>query len=226
MVTKYLEEELFHTFGTPETIVSDNGSQFKSNHLNRLLQNYGINHVYTAVYSPQSSSSERVNRSVLSAIRAYIKYDQSNWDEYLSNISCALRSAVHASIGTSSYYMTFGQHMVTNGKSYTLLRKLGMFDRWDSFDVIRSRAAKSMAKQRERNEKSYNLRSREVNYLVGQEVFRRNFKQSNFEKGYNFKLAPPFVKARIRRKTGACYYELEDLNGRSIGIYHAKDIRQ
>ncbi|XP_065356334.1 uncharacterized protein LOC135950728 [Calliphora vicina] len=140
---------------------------------------------------------------------------------------------VHDSIGISPYYMAFGQHMINNGKSYELLRKLKMlddrtfnFNREDSFDIIRERAAKNMFRQQQRNEKAYNLRSREVNYIVGQEVFRRNFKQSNFEKGFNAKLAPPFVKARIRKKTGTCYYELEDLNGRLVGVYHAKDIRQ
>ncbi|XP_037810024.1 uncharacterized protein LOC119609871 [Lucilia sericata] len=129
--------------------------------------------------------------------------------------------------------MAFGQHMITNGNTYALLRKLEMlddrevkFNREDSFNIIRDRAAKNMNRQQERNERSYNLRSREVNYIVGQEVFRRNFSQSNFEKGYNAKLSPPFLKARIKAKTGNCYYELEDLNGRSLGVYHAKDIRQ
>lgn len=73
-----MEQELFHTYGTPETIVSDNGSQFKSTQFNQLLQAYGVHHVYTAIYSPQANASERVNRSVLAAIRAYIKNDQIN----------------------------------------------------------------------------------------------------------------------------------------------------
>ncbi|XP_059217628.1 uncharacterized protein LOC131994767 [Stomoxys calcitrans] len=129
--------------------------------------------------------------------------------------------------------MAFGQHMVTNGASYKLLRNLGMlddravnFNRSDSFDIIRAKASDFMRKQFERNERAYNLRSRQVSYEVGQEVFRGNFRQSNFEQGYNAKLAPTFVKARIRRKLGNYYYELEDLQGRSLGNYHAKDIRQ
>ncbi|XP_036347253.1 uncharacterized protein LOC118756607 [Rhagoletis pomonella] len=40
------------------------------------------------------------------------------------------------------------------------------------------------------------------------------------------KLAPTFLKARIRRKLGNCYYELEDLQGRPVGKFHAKDIKQ
>ncbi|XP_075150625.1 uncharacterized protein LOC142224723 [Haematobia irritans] len=100
------------------------------------------------------------------------------------------------------------------------------YDRDDTLDIVRKNASRNMAKRQEQNERQYNLRSRVVNYVEGQEVYRRNFKQSNFEKGYNAKLAPPFMKARIRKKIGNVYYELEDLNGRAIGIYHAKDIRQ
>lgn len=123
--------------------------------------------------------------------------------------------------------------MITNGATYSLLRKLEMledrtvrFDRNDSLQIMGKKAADLMQKQFDRNERSYNLRSREISYDVGQEVFRRNFKQSNFEQRYSAKLAPTFVKARIRSKQGNCYYELEDLQGNLLGIYHAKDIRQ
>lgn len=100
------------------------------------------------------------------------------------------------------------------------------FNRDDSLDVVRNKAADFMRRQCERNEKLYNLRSREVSYEEGQEIYRRNFRLSNFEQGYNSKLAPTFLKARIRRKLGKSYYELEDMQGKSIGNYHAKDIRQ
>ncbi|XP_073820578.1 uncharacterized protein [Musca autumnalis] len=128
--------------------------------------------------------------------------------------------------------MAFGQHMVTNGSTYQLLRNLNVledrtmsFNRSDTFDVIRSRAAHFMKKQQERNVNQYNLRSRQVAYDVGQEVYRKNFSQSNLEKGFNAKLAPTFIKCKVRRKCGNSYYELEDLQGKLIGTYHAKDMR-
>lgn len=123
--------------------------------------------------------------------------------------------------------------MVTNASTYPLLRQLEVledrsvrFDKNDSLALMGDRARKHMQKQHERNERTYNLRSREVSYREGQEVFRRNFKQSNFAQGFNSKLAPTFIKARVRRKIGNCNYELEDLSGNLIGVYHAKDIRQ
>lgn len=233
VVVKYLENDLFMTFGVPETIVSDNGSQFRSVAFQKLMKQYEITHTLTAVHSPQANASERVNRSVISAIRAYVNPDQKNWDENLNKISCALRSSKHSSIGTTPYYTTFGQHMVTSGSTYSLLRKLNIlddrslvFNRPDTLEIVRADAGKHMQKAHEQNEKRYNLRSREVNFAEGQEVFRRNFKQSCFATGYNSKFGPSFVKARVRKKIGNSYYELEDMQGRPLGNYHAKDIRQ
>lgn len=232
-ITQFLEEDLFHCFGVPETVVSDNGVQFKSHVFNNLMQKYRINHAYTAVYAPQANASERVNRSIISAIKAYIHPNQNNWDEHLSKICCSLRSSVHTAVNNTPYRLVFGQHMITSGATYRLLRELDLledravsFNRDDSFEIMRNQAIIGMQKQHSRNENMYNLRSRDVSYVVGQEVFRRNFQQSNFAKGFNAKLAPTFVKARIRRKLGTSYYEIEDMQGNLIGKYHAKDIKQ
>jgi len=116
-VIQYLEGELIMAYGAPETVVSDNGSQFR--------QQYGITHTLTAMHSPQANASERVNCSVIAEIRAYLRPDQKDWDEYLSRICCTLRSSVHASLETSPYYMVFGQHMITSGSMYSLLRRGG-----------------------------------------------------------------------------------------------------
>lgn len=185
------------------------------------------------MHSPQAKALERFNRSVLSGIKSYIKSDQKNWDELLSSICCSLRSPFYTAVGTSPYYLVFGQHMTTNGATYPLLRQLEMledrsvrFDRSDSRDIAAKRASESVEKQFIRNEKSYNLRSRDVSYEVGQEIYRRNFKQSKFEQNYNAKLAPTFLKARVGQKLGNSYYILENLGGNIVGTYYAKNISQ
>lgn len=71
-IKDFMEKQIFHTYGVPEVIVSDNGTQFRANNLNALFTSLGIQHVYTALYSPQANASERVNRSVISGIRSYL----------------------------------------------------------------------------------------------------------------------------------------------------------
>jgi len=68
-----------------------------------------------------------------------------------------------------------------NASTYKLLSNLHMldarivqFNRESAFAIIRKRAKESMQMQNTRNEKAYNLRTRNVTYQVGQEVFRRN----------------------------------------------------
>ncbi|KAH8269865.1 hypothetical protein KR026_006202, partial [Drosophila bipectinata] len=146
-------------------------------------------------------------------------------------ISCALRSSIHSSLGTSPYYMAFGQHMVTSGSTYSLLRRLNLlndrslrFGRQDSFEIVRKQACEQMYRKHEENKKRYDLRTRNVTYTEGQEVYRRNFKQSCFQTGYNAKFAPVGVKVRVKKKCGQSLYLLEDLSGKELGTFHAKDI--
>jgi len=77
-----------------------------------------------------------------------------------------------------------------------------MFNRQDSFEIIREEATKQMQKAHDRNEKRYNLRSRDVSYAEGQEVFRRNFKQSCFQTGYNAKFGPKKIWKILLRTRG------------------------
>lgn len=127
-LVKYLKDDEFLLFGTPETIHMDNGSQFKSKMFKNLLPRFDVKHKLTAVNSPQSNASERVNRSVLAAIRTYVGNDHRNCDAHLGEIACALRNSFHQSSKNSPYYTMFGLHMITQGSNYNLLRDLKKMD--------------------------------------------------------------------------------------------------
>lgn len=181
-----MERQIFHTYGIPEFIVSDNGSQFRANNLNAFFTSLGITHIYTACYSPQANASERVNRSLIAGIRAYLKSDHAKWDEHLSAISCALRNSCHQAINISPYHALFGFDMVTHGSTYALLRNLKLLEepsyplsREDSLQLIRKEIQKHINTAYEQNKHYYNLRTRSQSFTVGQEVLRRNFVQSN-----------------------------------------------
>lgn len=234
-VIKYLESDVFHLFGVPESLFSDNGSHVKSKELESYLAKYGVTHVNTAIYSPQSNASERVNRSILSAIRAYILNDQSYWDAKIGAIGGALRNSIHDSTGFTPHYLLFGNHLIQHGSEFKLLRKLGTLSD-NSINVLpppdfknatHDKVFENLRKAHATHEKAYNIRTRKANFVVGQEVYRRVFAHSDFKKGFNAKLGKQWQKARILRKRGTCIYDLEDMQGTAIPLpYHAKDIRQ
>lgn len=232
-VIEFLVHEIFHKFGVPEVIHSDNGSQFIAKKFEELMNTYKIQHIKTAVYSPQSNASERVNQSVLAAIRAYLQQDHRDWDLYLSEIECALRTSVHSATGYTPFFALFGYHMYTSGAEYELGRKLQSLTdhqileitRNDKLDIIREQIRDNMRKAYEQSAKRYNQRARKVTFKPGQEVYRRNMVLSNFEKNQNAKFCRKFIKCRIVRPVGNNMFELENLQGKPIGIYHVKDIK-
>lgn len=233
-IIKYLESDIFHLFGAPESIISDNGVQFTSREFKALMGRYGVKQVLTATHSPQANASERVNRSVIAAIRSYIQSDQTSWDVHLSSIASALRNSVHASTKESPYFIVFGQHMVQHAGTYGLLRQLGALPVNDVETVpppefkeaVNIQVRERLREAHERNSKQYNTRTREVSYHPGQEVFLRSFKQSSATDNFNAKLSRQWFPARIVQKKGACVYKVEDRQGKPIKVaYHAKDIK-
>ncbi|KAH8351251.1 hypothetical protein KR059_012448 [Drosophila kikkawai] len=127
----------------------------------------------------------------------------------------------------------FGHHMFLHGSSYRLARKLqslcdhemaGM-PTADKLRVVQEKVRKSLETAYDHSRQRYDQRARVFTAKPGQEVYRRNFVLSDFGKQFNAKFAKKFLKARVVKAVGNNAYELEDLQGRSLGIYHAKDIR-
>ena len=199
-----------------------------------MTNSFGIKHIRTATHSPQANASERVNQSILAAIRSHLQGDHSEWDRNLPEIECSLRSTVHSSIGVSPYYALFGMNMVSHGSIYGLSRKLKCLSDTEinilpssaRIELIRNQIREKLHQAYERNKASYNTRCRAVKFIPGQEVYRRNFQQSDFKAGFNAKLARKFLKCRIVKPVGNCLYEVEDLKGKSLGVFHAKDLKQ
>lgn len=233
-ITHFLEKEVFHMFGVPETIFSDNGVQYRSNEFKSLLTKYGVDHIRTASHAPQANASERVNRSILTAIRSYVANDQSNWDVNITSIASALRSRKHESTGFTPYYLVFGQHFVKHGSIHKLHRQLNnlpvsateILPPADFLETIRENVRQNLKKAHHRHEESYNTRCNSRQFRPGQEVFVRSFIPSNFAHGHNAKLAKQWLPARVTNKVGTSLYTMEDRQGKPLAMtYHAKDIR-
>lgn len=232
-VIDFLVREVFYKFGCPETLVSDNGQQFVCKDFKDLMKNFGIDHLRTAIYAPQANASERVNQSILAAIRSYLDTNQQEWDLHLCEIECALRSSVHTAIGMTPYFALFGVNMVTHASAYKLARQLDLMEdpenrfenRHEFLEIVRENVREKLHKCYETNAKRYNQRCRPTKFRVGQEIFRRNFQLSDFAKQISAKLCKKFIKCRVSRAVGNCLYEVENLQGKPVGVFHAKDLR-
>ena len=233
-IIKFLRSNVFSVFGIPEVIYTDNGAQFKSEKFLSTLRKHGIQALNTPVYCPQSNAAERINRSILAAIRSYLKTDQKDWDKYIYEILSSLRSSIHQAIQVSPFKALFGYEMVQHGSQYELLRKLDSIsdvqnitheDRNERIKMVHEFLKKNLEKAHKQYERAYNLRSRPVQFVQGQTVFKRNVILSDKIKHINAKLCPKFVQCRVKKVLGQNRYELENESGKSVGIYHAQDLR-
>ena len=232
-VIKFLQEEIFFVYGVPESILSDNGSQFIGHEFSKMIKTFGITHYRTAVYSPQANASERVNRSILAAIRAYVDQKQTNWDLNLPSIGSALRSTTHSAINMSPYEALFGHRIIEHGTDYKLLRELGGLNHSEidyipkvaRMNILHTYLKSALEQTHEAYEKKYNLRSRVISYQVGDVLFKRNFTLSDATKHFNAKLSPKFVKVTVCKIIGNNLYQVIDDKGYK-SVTHSKDLKK
>lgn len=95
----FLRENVFLKYGVPEILISDNGTQLKSNLFAEFLAKYNVIHWRTANYHAQANATEAANKTIKHAIRAYVRVEktQRDWDVNLPELNCALNTSYHTS---------------------------------------------------------------------------------------------------------------------------------
>lgn len=117
---------------------------------------------------------------MLAKIRSYLGTNQKHWDQHVSNVAFSLRSVVHDAITVEPYYAVFGSHMIQNAKTYELLRKLDsvkelnveILNKQDKLELIRAKIFDNLKLAHQKGMKTYNTRSKDVEYKPGQIVYR------------------------------------------------------
>lgn len=232
-IVKYLSNEVFQLFGVPEKILSDNGVQFVGLEFKKMMEEYGIEHIRTALYSPQANASERVNRSIIAAIRAYVKVNHREWSTYLGEIGNALRNSIHESTRYAPHFLMFGLNKINHGSTYALLRDLDSLSD-PEFEILppdvrlpifHDQVRQYLKESQEKNMHRYNLRTRNRVFQPGETVYYRTHPQSDAVKGISAKFVNPFQRAIVHSREGNVNYILKDTMGKIIGTFHGKDLK-
>ena len=109
---KSLVDEFFARFGCPIEIFSDQGKNVMSNLFNELCNLLQITKKRTSPYHPMSNGqTERMNRSILQAVRCLTEKRVTDWDLYLSQIGGAIRSTVNRSTGFTPNKLMLGREV-------------------------------------------------------------------------------------------------------------------
>ena len=105
---------VFRLHGMPNTIVSDRDPRFTSNFWQALMKRLGTKLAMSTAHHPQTDGqSERTNRTLEEALRAYVNYAMDDWAEHLPMLEFALNNSRQASTGESPFFMNYGQEPLT-----------------------------------------------------------------------------------------------------------------
>ena len=76
----------------PRYILLDNGTEFKNQVMDQVLQQLRIDHIFSALYHPQSNGELEVFHKYLKpTLKKLCEKDPANWDKYINQILTSYR---------------------------------------------------------------------------------------------------------------------------------------
>ncbi|CAM4776013.1 unnamed protein product [Rotaria magnacalcarata] len=94
---RILMEEIILVHGSPDTIITDQGTHFKNELLRAISNLVGCKHICSTPYHPQTNGqTETWNFTFVTQIAKYCNTDQTNWDTFLPSIVYAYNHGIPA----------------------------------------------------------------------------------------------------------------------------------
>ncbi|KAG8486107.1 hypothetical protein CXB51_019468 [Gossypium anomalum] len=86
VVIKSLQKHMFTRFGTPRSIISDDGSHFVNKWLKWLLDKHGVKHKVATVYHPQTSGQATLaNKEIKGILEKVVYPNRRDWSKRLDD---------------------------------------------------------------------------------------------------------------------------------------------
>lgn len=111
-VARVFVAEIVCRHGTPERLLSDNGTNFTSELLAESCKLLQIDKIQTTAYHPQANGVvERSHQTLMSYLKCFVDEDQKNWDTWLPYAMMMYRSTPHSVTKYSPYFLLHGREM-------------------------------------------------------------------------------------------------------------------
>ena len=94
----------------PRYILSDNDTEFKNSLMDQVLQQLGIDRIFSAPYHPQSNGKLEVFHKYLKpTLKKLCEKDPANWDKYLNQVLTSYRITPNLATTESLFFLVYGR---------------------------------------------------------------------------------------------------------------------
>ena len=223
-IAEALDDLIINRWGTPDAILTDNGTEFVNVSLKELAQGRNITLQTTPVYCPRANPSERVNRVLKTMLSCFVGSDHRGWDTHLADFRFAYNTAYHEALQATPAFLNLGRELkARNGlRRRVESRATGSSlceppENWqarmENVAGLRRLNALNLGAAREKQKHYYNLRHRPAEFEVGQLVLMRNYPLSPAAKKFAAKLAEKFSgPCRVELRPSHAVYVVRNLN--------------
>jgi len=107
-VARAFVEKIILTYGTPQTLQTDQGANFVSEAFRNSCKILKINKIQSTVFLPKSQGSIERSHSVLAEyLRHYVSEDQTNWDSWVPFVTYVYDTTEHSATGFTPFELLF-----------------------------------------------------------------------------------------------------------------------
>lgn len=208
-------------FGLPRTIITNNGTQFKSKEFKEFCQKYGIEKMFVAVAHPKANGQvDAINKIIKSILKKCMEKDRVRWVDELPTALWAFRTTHKTATGHTPFALAYGTEAVIPLELEVPSHWVTYYDPksnqnllLESLDFIDEKCEKAnlrAAAYRHRAAKYYNEKVRPRIFSVGDLVLKRIFPiSSHMNPGWE----GPYV---IERKLGEGTFKLATVDGATL----------
>ena len=94
----------------PRYILSDNSTEFKNSLMDQILQQLGIDRIFSAPYHPQSNGKLEVTHKYLKPmLKKLCEKDPANWDKYLNQVLTSYRITPNLATAESPFFLVYSR---------------------------------------------------------------------------------------------------------------------